>query len=73
MSPDDAALIERLAIQASVNPTRITRADLVRLMKLARVDHRDPAWRDILAGDDPMLVHPKAVRLMIKMARQPRR
>lgn len=73
MSPDDTALIERLAIQASVNPCHLARADLLRLLKLAGFDPRDLAWRDVLAGDDPMLADPEAVRMMIKWARDPRR
>lgn len=70
MTPDDAALLERLAIQASVHPCHLARADLLRLLELAGFDHRDMAWRDVLASDDPMLVDPEGVRKMIAMARE---
>ncbi len=70
MTPADAAPLDRLAIQASVRPCHLARADLLRLLALAGFDHRDLAWRDVLLADDPMLVEPEAVRKMIEMARE---
>ena len=69
MTPADVDLLERLAIHASCNPCHIARADLVRLLALAGFDHTNWAWRAVLAGaDDPVLVMPDAVLMMIEWA-----
>jgi hypothetical protein len=70
-STDDIELLERLDIQASVHPTHITHADMIRLMTLAGFGSGTALWKQVLDADDPMLADAHTVRLLLRWAKDP--